>query len=428
MKPFPNRTLWVFLVVPHLLFGQQQERPVETCSLTTSAPSPLRLADGTFAFLTPTAAAKARGDWFVVGTPSLRWSANATLRSAPIDSALFGFVRHSSGRWSAIPQPIVGVHTDFSRVASDAPDRWHALIFASSHQEDGQSRMNDTVALYHAIWRSGRWFDVDRVGTLIDAKYRSEYASDLIVDQAGNMAFALPLLNPVSSSPAYGGVILIHFDGRRWQMDTLRVRATVRYASLARGPRNGAWSVLYQGQSAEPTDAGSLYVTTYSGRRWSTSEVAVRGVRQSPYAPKLYRLDGQLFASWTQDAQSLVRDSGTVLRWTRVGDGTADKGTAIVATHAEDIRATPLGSSQLVWAARDSASSSRVRLFRATKSVIDTLGTVSAPNETTALVLPLDSARFALLTARLGRADAEMPVTELETMATLTCRARPSTR
>ena len=412
--------LVLLLGMPAVASGQ---RASGGCAATAARRDTLTLPDGALPYVAVSSAARSRGLWFLAGTPTLRWPAQANQDSRPATDSAVGVLLSGTGASSLVTTPVAGTHVLFPRVVPEERGGWHA-VFVTSRFADGRAPAGDSATLWYGFFDGARWQKVAAVGSLMHARHRPEFASQLVMNGAGELGFAYPL----SPDNAERGVVLVHGRPERWKFDTLRTSLLIDYASLLDDAASRSWTIvirLFDYRSAS-TDGGSLYVARFDSR-WHRPRLVVRAATRTLNEPRLVKLSSATYVTWSQSPEADDTWKVGAIRWARVRpERPIDALRATVVAHGTNqYHVLRLGSDAALWVMRDFQDAGKVRLALASGPSVQELSSIEVANDAAFFAIPRDRHSVFFLSARLGRRADEVPVVMIGTTVSLTCRQSP---
>jgi len=401
--------------------GRSVTAPV--CSLAVISRTRIVLADGQVVHLAVQSTARQGRTILLAGMPSYTWPSGASPGAAPqTRDSLVGVLVTDGREIRGVPNPLVGRAIAYAKVASAGRGAWHVMLSERLTIREGHEQATDSARLWYGRFDGRAWSDVASVGVVHGSFSAKEYTSDVVVDEAGVLAFAYPIDAQVGST-AISGVVLIRRVEHGWSADTLGKVLQPRYTRLVPGPRPGEWTVLYVAPFFENQRLinSSLHAVVWSGR-WDVPRVMVRAVERGVVNPRPFPLRAGLLLTWFRRAERT--DSGTAPRieWLMATSGTTHTSLRRpVIIGSNDYTATALGADSVLWFARDGLSPDRVRVAAFGGDTIAALGTLRIRNETWLAAIGLPGHGVGLITSEVGKEPAEPPAAGILTVVKPVC-------
>lgn len=401
-------------------------RPLELdsarCSTRVLAQNSLRTSDGHNPYVASSSEALRNGRALFLGKPVYLFSPSAKSSTIPVaQDTLIGLIVSADGVSFPITTPIRRGYSLYPRVVNAVGRGWEVILIESADRDDGPiPTANATATIWSAHFDGHRWTRVTRAADARGAQLRMEFASHLISDRHGGLAFAYPL----DGTSGVNGIVLLRRVGVSWHADTLTTRERVDYVSLARSIDHDSWSLLFRKPSFEPglRSVGSLFFTVFDGR-WRRPSIIVHSEDANLNDPVLARSREGLYASWWMPpAQSGSGSVGSV-RYVRIDTAhpVFALQSSLAAKDAAEFRMTELADRGFLWVMRDFASASRIVLSQMRNDIQFNLGKLQLSNDTGMAAVAQNDSTVWLLSSQLARNTPTQPVTTLLTQIRLRC-------
>jgi hypothetical protein len=393
--------------------GGSQTGP--TCSALAGPSKRLELPDGRIVSMDVRSLARSGSTVLAAGRLAYVFPATAGPRTPPqLSDSILGVTIDGRGTVSLVPNPSLPRRVFHPRVAPAPNGQFHVLWVTGLDSVVDLPEPADTLTLWHATYRNGRWSVPTSVMTLRGARLNPELSSALLV-RNDDLAVLFPFVEH-RSVLTEGGMILLRRRAGTWLADTLH---TPSAPVVVRAIHSGdAFISLLTFTDTTVGRSEALYLSRFD-KAW-TQPVRIAGNGERPVTvPALVQRGDSYVVSWIEWRWL---DSETAkLEWMSVdsaGRSTA-RGRVDSGPPTYPYELTTVDGRYPLWLYRGTPPGNLVALAVLGDSTIARLPSIEAPfRNPLPSTLALSGNRFLLLTQKLALTDREPMaasfVTELE--------------